>query len=173
MADMIERAIGTQYHGSPIRYSRESQPLGTGGGLRLGLEKTQSDPLLVLNGDSFCDASIGELCAFHQKRAAPATLLLTWVQDTSRFGSVEIDADGTVTRFAEKGGDNAPGWINAGVYCLARKVVSSIPTGRMVSIEHDLFPTLVGTGLYGFRVHSAFIDIGTPQSYAEADRFFA
>ncbi len=173
MAEMIEAKIGTHYHRLPIRYSRETEPLGTGGALRLALQKTRSDPLLALNGDSFCDADIRELCAFHHQKKARATLLLTSVQDTSRFGSVETDANGAVIRFEEKGGASTPGWINAGVYCLAREVISSIPAGRAVSIEHEIFPKLMGAGLYGIRVRGAFIDIGTPHSYAEAERFFA
>jgi D-glycero-alpha-D-manno-heptose 1-phosphate guanylyltransferase len=173
MADMIEAAIGTQYRGLSIRYSRENEPLGTGGAMRLALEKTMSDPLLALNGDSFCDANIQTLCAYHNQKTARATLLLTSVEDTSRFGRVETNADGAVTRFEEKGGASVPGWINAGVYCLAREVIAGIPASRAVSIEHEVFPTLIGMAVYGFRVHSAFIDIGTPHSYAEAERFFA
>ncbi|HET9418437.1 MAG TPA: nucleotidyltransferase family protein [Chthoniobacterales bacterium] len=172
MAEMIEATIGTQYRGLPVRYSRENEPLGTGGALRLALDKTQSDPLLALNGDSFCDANIGELCAFHRKKKARATLLLTRVEDASRFGSVESEANGAVTRFEEKGRARAPGWINAGIYCLAREVISGIPAGRAVSMEHEIFPRLIGAGLCGFRVRGAFIDIGTPHSYAEAERFF-
>jgi D-glycero-alpha-D-manno-heptose 1-phosphate guanylyltransferase len=173
MAQMIEPKIGAQYRGLPIRYSREDEPLGTAGALRLALDKTRSDPLLALNGDSYCDVDIRELCAFHGEKRARATLLLTKVEDTSRFGSVETDANGAVIRFEEKGGASAPGWINAGVYCLAREVISGIPLGRAVSMEHEVFPTLIGTGLYGFGVRGAFIDIGTPHSYAEAERFFA
>jgi D-glycero-alpha-D-manno-heptose 1-phosphate guanylyltransferase len=172
MAGMIEAQIGTEYRGLPIRYSRENEPLGTGGALRLALDKTQSDPLLALNGDSFCDANIRELCAFHRKKKARATLLLTRVEDTSRFGSVETDANGTVIRFQEKRRAAAPGWINAGVYCVARELISGIPAGRAVSIEHEIFPMLIGSGLCGFPVRGAFIDIGTPHSYAEAERFF-
>jgi D-glycero-alpha-D-manno-heptose 1-phosphate guanylyltransferase len=173
MAEMIEAKIGTQYRGLPVRYSRENEPLGTGGALRLALDKTRSDPLLALNGDSFCDANILELRAFHRQKHARATLLLTSVQDTSRFGRVEADANGAVTRFEEKGGAGVPGWINAGIYCLAREVISSIPVGRAVSMENEIFPTLIGAGLCGFHVRGAFIDIGTPHSYAEAERFFA
>jgi D-glycero-alpha-D-manno-heptose 1-phosphate guanylyltransferase len=172
MAEMLEAEIGTRYRGLVICYSRERQPLGTGGALRLALEKTQSDPLLVLNGDSFCDVDLWELCAFHCHKQARATLVLTSVEDTSRFGSVETDANGAVTRFEEKGGASGPGWINAGVYCLAREMIAEIPAGRAISIEQEVFPKLMGAGLFGFRVCGAFIDIGTPHSYAEAERFF-
>lgn len=173
LGEMIETKISTQYRGLRIRYSREHEPLGTGGALQLALDKTQSDPLLVFNGDSFCDANMRQLCEFHRTKMARATLLLTRVEDTSRFGSVETDANDAVTRFEEKGRACAPGWINAGVYCLGREVISCIPAGRAVSIEYEIFPILIGAGLYGFRVDAPFIDIGTPQSYAEAERFFA
>jgi mannose-1-phosphate guanylyltransferase len=58
--------------------------------------------------------------------------------------------------------------INAGAYVLEREVVDRIPAGRAVSIEREIFPELVGHGLYGFHFDDYWIDIGTPASYLEA-----
>lgn len=172
MAERVEGEIGTSYRGLNIGYSRESEPLGTGGGVRLALEKTSSNPVLVLNGDSFCEANFNHLLEFHHQKRSRATLLLTMVQDTNRYGRVVADENGSVTGFHEKGGSHSPGWINAGVYCLEREVMTNLKLGLSASIEREIFPVLIGAGLCAFRGGRAFIDIGTPESFGEAERFF-
>lgn len=172
MAQDVESTIGETYNGISIRYSREQQPLGTAGGLRLALSKTNSDPILVLNGDSFCEVDLEQLCRFHRAERARATIVLVQVEDSSRFGRVETDSAGAVTSFEEKGGAASAGWINAGVYCLKREVAENIPAGQPRSLEREVFPRLIGTGLFGFKAGRKFLDIGTPQSYEEAQSFF-
>jgi NDP-sugar pyrophosphorylase family protein len=171
-ADQIESVIGGTYGGMSIHYSREQEPLGTAGGLRLALTKTASDPVFALNGDSFCAVDLKQFYEFHCTRKARATILVTHVEEASRFGRVQMDNEGAVRNFEEKGGATSPGWVNAGIYCLARSVVEDLPAGKALSIERDVFPGLIGLGLWAFRGGGAFIDIGTPQSYGEAQNFF-
>jgi mannose-1-phosphate guanylyltransferase len=58
--------------------------------------------------------------------------------------------------------------VNAGAYVLERAVVDLIPPGRSVSIEREIFPRLVGQGLYGLRLDGYWMDIGTPERYLQA-----
>jgi mannose-1-phosphate guanylyltransferase len=51
---------------------------------------------------------------------------------------------------------------------LERTLIECIPPGRMVSIERDVFPRLVGQGLYGHRLKGYWMDIGTPERYLQA-----
>jgi NDP-sugar pyrophosphorylase family protein len=173
MADMVEAQIGTTYSGLAVSYSREMEPLGTGGAVRLALDKTASDPVLVLNGDSFCEFQLDDLLQFHQDIKARATILLTRVDNIARFGRVETDAQDKVVRFEEKDGSQVPGWINAGVYLLNRDVLNGLPTDQSISMEKEIFPMLISHGLHAFRGGGKFLDIGTPESYAEAERFFS
>jgi D-glycero-alpha-D-manno-heptose 1-phosphate guanylyltransferase len=172
MADDVESTIGETYDGIRIRYSREQHPLGTAGAVRLALGETMSDPILVLNGDSFCEVDLEQLCRFHCAKLARATIVLAQVEDTSRFGRVETDSAGAVTSFEEKGAAASAGWINAGVYCLNREVAENIPAAQTRSLELEVFPRLIGTGLFGFKAGREFLDIGTPRSYEEAQSFF-
>ena len=73
-------------------------------------------------------------------------MLLAEVPNTERYGAVRIDADGTVTQFVEKK-QGGSGSINAGVYLLSRQVIRSIAEGTVVSLERDVFPTLMNHGL--------------------------
>jgi len=167
-ADMVQDVIGGHVGGVEIFYSREDEPLGTGGAIRLALPHVNSDPVLILNGDSYCDADLASMISSHR---APATILATRVEDVSRFGKLAIDANQNVQRFEEKGGSGA-GYINAGVYVLSRALIESILPVKPVSIERDVFPKWIGRGLRAFPTAGKFIDIGTPESYRTADAFF-
>ena len=173
LGNQIKSVFGQSYGSVSLSYSQESIPLGTAGALRLALPLFRSNPVLVMNGDSFCDTDWKSFYAWHRRRRANATLLLTRISNTCRFGQVQTTADGSVIRFEEKGGDNRPGWINGGVYLLNHRLLQEIPGNRSVSLENEVFPAWVGRRLYGFKSETRFLDIGTPESYARAASFFA
>jgi NDP-sugar pyrophosphorylase family protein len=106
-------------------------------------------------------------------RNSQASIVLSFAQNASRYGSVQLEADGTITRFQEKRAVNEPGWINAGIYLFRREVIERIPAGRAVSLEGEMFPQWIDNGVFGYRCDGRFIDIGTPESYLAAESFFA
>lgn len=171
--DQVQEAIGEAHGTMTVAYSYENEPLGTGGGLRKALGRVESDPVVVLNGDSYTDPPLAPVLASHLRRRAAGTLVLTRVAKAGRFGRVEVGRGGAVRRFVEKQEGAGGGWVNAGIYLLGRALVASIPTARSVSLEREVFPSWVGRGLYAHRARRPFIDIGTPESYARAERFFA
>ena len=154
-----------------MAYSCEPLPLGTAGAVRLALPMLKSDPVLVMNGDSFCRPDLPSFFRWYEERKAAATLLLTRVPDTRRFGRVQVDNDGAIRAFEEKGEHDGPGWINAGVYLLSRQLLAAIPQQTAVSLERETFPGWLGRGLYGCPSETPFLDIGTPASYAAAEEF--
>ena len=175
-ANQIENELGTNYKDLLLEYSVEREPLGTGGALRQALCKCDSDPLLVLNGDSYCDFQLRPFLAWHQARRAAGSLWLTQVDDGSRFGKVQTDSVGEVTQFVEKqvtsDRDVDPHWINAGVYLLSSRILESIEPERKISLERTTFPGWVDRGLCGYRGGGRFLDIGTPETYEKAAEFF-
>jgi NDP-sugar pyrophosphorylase family protein len=106
-------------------------------------------------------------------RNSQVSIVLAYAQDASRYGSVQCEADGTITRFQEKKAVSGPGWINAGIYLFRREVIERIPAGRPVSLEGEMFPQWIDNGVFGYRCDGRFIDIGTPESYLAAESFFA
>ncbi len=147
----------------------EARALGTGGGLRNALAQVQTPCLLVLNGDSYFPFDLGDLMRRHRERRAIASLMLAQVADADRFGTVEIDDQSRIAAFREKAGSSGRALVNAGVYLLEREVVTSIPSGRQISLEREVFPSWIGKGLYGVVGAGYLVDIGTPESYAAAD----
>jgi D-glycero-alpha-D-manno-heptose 1-phosphate guanylyltransferase len=147
-----------------LRYSHESEPLGTGGALKRAESLIRSPEFLVLNGDSFFDIDVQSLIRSHRSRKGQATIALAEVDDRQRYGAVEIDERGQITRFLEKA-RAARGVINGGIYVLGAEIFALIPPGRAVSLERDVFPQLIGRGLFGTLFQAYFADIGVPESY--------
>lgn len=177
-AAQVRGSLGDSYGPMSLEYSEETEPQGTAGALRHARPLLRSDPVLVLNGDSYVEANLAAFLAWHRARGGVASVLLATIPDPSRYGSVYADARGRVTAFLEKArpkGGPAPALpaaINAGVYLLARSVIDRLGERTPLSLERDVFPSLVGAGLYAYPGGGRFIDIGTPESYAEAEAFF-
>ena len=172
LAEQVEAEIGAEFPGMSLIYSQENEPLGTGGALRLALPKITSDTVLVLNGDSYCEAEYSQFLGEFQRKNANASILLTKVQDSGRFGKVKTAEDGSIIAFSEKTIDDSPGWVNAGIYLMKKKMIVSIPDNGSISLERQIFPDWIGRKFFGYKSEGRFLDIGTPASYAEADRFF-
>jgi mannose-1-phosphate guanylyltransferase len=167
-SEAVEEVLGDDYRGMRLRYVVEDQPLGTAGPFRLA-EDLLEERLLVLNGDCLADFDLTDEIARHAATGATATLALIPVEDTSSYGVVPTDESGAVEAFLEKSPGPAPtNRINAGAYVLEREIVALIPPGRAVSFEREIFPQLVGNGLYGYEADGYWIDIGTPDRYLEA-----
>jgi D-glycero-alpha-D-manno-heptose 1-phosphate guanylyltransferase len=174
LGQQVQETFGHSYREIlQLNYSREMEPLGTGGALRLAASSLRSDVVLVMNGDSYCHTDLKTFWDRHHSTGAAATLLLARVPDTKRYGSVEVAPDGRVLRFAEKLDESKPGCINAGVYLISSQMLTSIPPNVPVSLERDVFPAWIDQGLYGFSGGDRFLDIGTPETFAAARKFLA
>jgi len=172
-ADEVESALGASHGPLHLRYSRETEPLGTAGALRHALPLLDGPELLVMNGDSFCDVELAAAWAWHRQRRSEATLVAVEVPDAARYGRLELDAEDRVRRFTEKQDGGGAGWINAGVYFFARARIAALDAGGPLSLERDVLPVWAAASLlHGHRTRGRFIDIGTPGSYSAASRFF-
>jgi len=170
LGEAVERVLGAERRGMRLRYVTEEEPLGTAGPVALAARSGGlDDRFLVLNGDVLTDIDLTAELRRHERTGARATLALTAVEDTTGYGVVPTTADGHVEAFLEKSGEPAPtNRINAGAYVLEHEVIDLIPAGRAVSFEREVFPALVGGGLYGYLAAGYWIDIGTPERYLEA-----
>jgi D-glycero-alpha-D-manno-heptose 1-phosphate guanylyltransferase len=172
-AEQVGREFGASYRRMRLYYSWESQPLGTGGALRQALGLTSAETVLALNGDSYVSCDLKAFHSWHRDGGFVGSLALARVDDCSRFGTVRTDENGIIQSFDEKRGRPEAGWINAGVYLLSRRLLESLPEGCPVSIERDAFPSWLPHRLGGYSGSGAFLDIGTPESFARAEAFLA
>ena len=171
LGDQIQALFGTNYGRMELAYSHEFEPLGTAGAVRFALPLVSSQKVLIMNGDSFCDINLEAFCMWHQLRKARISIALTGMPDTRRYGRIQADSNGKIREFVEKGEAYGAGWINAGIYIISRHLIESIPTGRAVSLETDMFPKWIKQGIHGYMTGGEFIDIGTPESYKLANKY--
>jgi mannose-1-phosphate guanylyltransferase len=171
MADGVRQVLGDgEALGVRLRYVEEPRPLGTGGALKYAADLLQ-ERFFMLNGDVLTDIDLTAQLAAHERTGARATLALIAVDDPSAYGLVRQHDDGSVSEFVEKPRSDEidTSLINAGAYIIEREVLDDLPpAGTKLSIERDVFPDLVGHGLYGHETEGYWLDIGTPQRYLQA-----
>ena len=145
----------------------EEEPLGTGGAIRFAAQGLD-EPFFALNGDSLREPTSTPSSRFIASAATRATILLTPVEDPSRYGLVRVNAEGRVVSFLEKPQPEEidTNLINAGLYVLEPDVLDLIPADRPVSIEREIFPQLVEEdAVAGVALPGYWLDVGTPDAY--------
>jgi mannose-1-phosphate guanylyltransferase len=156
-----------------VSYVTEETPLGTGGAIRhAGAALDPGDePVVVLNGDVLSSHDLGAQLSRHRASGAAATLHLVTVDDARAYGCVPTDADGRVLAFHEKMPEPVSNQINAGCYVLERALIDGIPAGTVVSVEREIFPSLLADGavVMGVVDDSYWLDVGTPAAYVQAN----
>jgi mannose-1-phosphate guanylyltransferase len=158
---------GSQY-GLRLRFIEEPEPRGTAGALKYA-EDLLDERFLMLNGDVLTDIDLTVQIAQHEATGATATLALVPVEDPTAYGLVRLHDDYAVKEFVEKPSADQidTRLISAGAYVLERSVLDLIAPDRNVSIEREVWPQLVGAGLYGFAAEAYWLDIGTPERYLQ------
>jgi mannose-1-phosphate guanylyltransferase len=169
LATSVRNVLGDgSAYGIRLRFVEEPDPRGTAGALKFA-ESLLDERFLMLNGDVLTDIDLTEQMAQHERTGAKATLALVPVEDPSAYGLVCLDGDRAVKDFIEKPSSDRidTNLISAGAYVLERDILELVPSGRNVSIEREVWPRLIGAGLYGYPSDSYWLDIGTPARYLQ------
>ena len=103
-AELVFQSFGARYGEISLRYSVETQPLGTAGAIRQAIEQIEAERVLVLNGDSYTHTPLVDFHRWHLARESsfPGSLMLSWADDPSRFGTVALGPRGAIQSFQEK-----------------------------------------------------------------------
>ncbi|WP_336784037.1 nucleotidyltransferase family protein [Paenibacillus illinoisensis] len=177
--EKIEEYFGNgENFGVRIQYKEDGViPLGTAGALRNCLDISDSEELLVMNGDVLTDMDLSSLISTHMKYKMPITMSLVEVDDPTGFGIVQYSAtSGRVTGFIEKPSDDSSygNTINAGIYCINRNLLYSIEDKTYIMLEHDIFPRYAQAGMIHAHIcsHSRtnWLDIGTHVRFMQAQK---
>lgn len=163
-SEVIVDHVGSSFRGVPVRYSVETEPLGTGGAITLAAPLLDERFLLV-NGDTYLDIDLTALAA--AVGVGSLALGLVRVPDVARYGAVEVD-DTRVVALREKGG-GGPGLINGGVHALHRSLLERMPAASRFSFETDVLAAQLADLRPAYVVSEGpFFDIGVPDDYAAA-----
>ncbi|KHT64189.1 hypothetical protein RJ45_07895 [Photobacterium gaetbulicola] len=172
LREVIQGHFGSSYRGIPIEYSVEDQPLGTGGAIvnavrQLSLEQSH---LLVVNGDSYCEFDLNSMVK--QLPDTDIVMVTKYLHDTGRYGSAQIDPEGTITGFVEKK-QSRSGYINAGIYLLNASLLAACSLEKF-SFEVTFLEEAASRNI-NIIAHisdSYFIDIGVVDDYMLANEYF-
>jgi len=154
-----------------IVFSKEKEPQGTGGAIKLAQELIKSDNFLVLNGDSFCKIDFDKFYEFHLSKKAMLSVALAVISDDQSSGIVTLDSSKRMTGFKEKIKPSKENYRSVGIYLMDRKIFKFMDRNAPFSLEVDIFPALVEKDCYGYCCADDFIDIGTPENLAKAGDF--
>lgn len=155
--------------GVEIIVSLEKEPMGTAGPLKLAenhlTANNPDDLFFVCNSDVICDFPLKKMIKFHKGHGAEGTILLTTVEDPSKYGVVLSNDDGQIQSFVEKPQVYVGNKINAGIYLFNSHILKRIPL-KPTSIEREIFPAMVKDGkLYSMVLEDFWMDIGQPKDY--------
>lgn len=170
--EVIQDFFGKDYSGLELIYSVETEPLGTGGGMRLAIGYLQTERAFVINGDTFFDVDLSEMEQLSITEDSDLCLALKPMSHFDRYGSVELKSKEIIhfkeKQFVEKG------LINGGIYFLKASLFNDFKSGQKFSFEQDLMEKEVGRKrISGFVSDTYFIDIGIPDDYSQANLDFA
>jgi len=166
--EVIEDFFGNNYEGLELVYSVENEPLGTGGGIRLAVDKLKGEQAFIINGDTFFDVNLLELEDLAIQKNSNLCLALKPMQSFDRYGSVNLQKN-RITSFKEKQFVQE-GLINGGIYWFQKSLLEMFKSGQKFSFEQDLMEKQIDSKVIsGFISDSYFIDIGIPEDYAQAN----
>lgn len=171
-ADAVRRHLDRkEFPGLEVVLSVEPRPLGTAGAVGFARQWLETDPVVVLNGDTMTAVDLAAFAAEHRQSGAAVSVACVRVPDPGRYGRVEIDGEGRVLSFREKAPAASPGWINGGVYMFGRVMLDRLAVLPSGSLELDVLARMPTGSIHAFRTEGGFLDIGTPQSLAAAGDF--
>ncbi|MBC9224825.1 NTP transferase domain-containing protein [Aeromicrobium sp. 636] len=155
-----------------LTYSREQQPLGTGGALALAARAAVApgDTVVVVNGDLLSAHDLAAQIDAFERSGADVSIHVREVDDARPYGVVSLDDSGTRIRgFREKPRIAAPGLVNAGTYVMRGAVLLDLPDTVPLSLEVDVFPGLAAdSDVRAHRDDAPFLDVGTPDALERA-----
>jgi NDP-mannose synthase len=151
--------------GVRIVYSREEEPLGTAGPIKL--IQDPGERFLVMNGDVLTTLDFTGMIAAHEASGASATMSVCRRSLPVNFGVVKFAKDRHLTAYIEKPTYDV--WVSMGIYVLERRVVDFIPAGKTFDLP-DLMQSLMQAGeqVHCYHFEDYWLDIGRPDDHAKA-----
>ncbi len=157
--------------GMSIRYSIESEPLGTAGSLK-EVEPFLDDTFFVIYGDIIFDIDLERFLNFHQAARADVSLFTHPNDHPYDSDLVESDDEGRVIGFHRKPHpveQYLPNNANAALYLVEPRLLEHIDKGVKADLARDIFPGVLDAKLkvYAYNSPEYVKDIGTPNRLAE------
>jgi len=168
-AEQVYDYFGNSYANMDLSYAFEKNPLGTGGGIRLALQKAKTNNVFIVNGDTLFNVSLKKLDELHIKNKSDLSIALKEVEDGSRYGTITTNKSDKINSFKEKKEKKEKALINGGTYLLSKDTFMNLDFPEKFSFEKDFMEKYFEQlNFYGSAFNDYFIDIGIPETYEKA-----
>ncbi len=169
--EVIKSYFGKSFLGMEIVYSVETEPLGTGGGIRKSLSFVESENAFVLNGDTLFNIDLKKFFLFHEEKNSVLSVALKPMKQFDRYGSVKLDNNKRIIGFEEKRYHES-GLINGGIYLLNKDFFTAFDLKEKFSFEKEFLEKYYNLyAFYGLEFEEYFIDIGIPEDYKKCKKY--
>ena len=172
--ETVAGVVGDGAHlGVRARYSWEQPLLGSGGGPRHALPLLDSDPFLIVNGDTLCDFDLALMLDAHRLAGAGVTMAVVPNPAPDHYNGILLDDEDRIVGFVPKGPAASGSWHFVGVQIAHTEVFRPLVDGLAAETVAGLYRELIVERpgwLRGFRATTTFIDVGTPSDYRRACR---
>ncbi len=147
----------------------EPSLLGTAGTLLANRKFFENQDGILLHADNYCEASISELISAHESRPSNCdlTMLAFRTSTPETCGILEVAKNQVLQKMYEKSSDDHGNLANAAFYILSKKLISELKDET--DFSNEVIPKYFGKTLV-VETSETFIDIGTPESYAHAQK---
>lgn len=171
-SELIEAVLrdGSQL-GVKVHISRETEPLGTAGPLKL-LAPHLTEPFIMMNGDILTKLDFRRF--YEAGMAGKSRLMLgTKIVTTPfRFGNVIVDDHGRVVDIEEKPDFRLE--ILAGIYFFRPEALESIPSGKYYGMDALIKQFLQDSiPISRYVIEDYWLDIGQVEDYSKARDTYA
>lgn len=173
LSDQVINFLEINYENLDYEFVIDPLPLGTGGAIRLALEKCYNESILIVNADTFFDIDLGEMFLFHHAKKSDCTFALKPLENYNRYGTVELDFNARIKKFTEKK-RTKKGLINGGYLILKKELlIEKFNSNIEFSFEKDFIEIYLDElNAFGFISNEYFIDIGVTEDYVKSQADF-
>ena len=174
LAEQVEAFVELSPYRDKVVLVHEHELLGTAGTLIANLDFLQGEDVLLVHADNYCLADLRTFVQAHNQR--PANCVMTMMTfrtgSPSSCGIVELDQYGVVVGFHEKVALPPGNLANSAIYILSAELLKMMGSKDLRDVK-DFSTEVVGRfvgRIYAHETTEIFRDIGTPESYAWANK---
>jgi len=169
-SEYIEKFFGDgKQYGIELIISKETQPLGTAGPLKL-IEKELDSPFLVMNGDILTDLDFCEFYNFANMKDSGLTVALKKMILPYSFGNIEF-VDDRVTKIVEK--PDIITYALAGIYFMRLEVLKLIPENINYGMDKLILAMLSNCmPITKYEIEGYWLDVGREDDYEKAQKIY-